>query len=87
MDYRLVKDLWAFTGNPISVRFAYEYHDKNGQWFRAYGNENWEFGADGLMQERHASINEMPTDENERLLRWPLGPRPGDHAGLRQLGL
>jgi nuclear transport factor 2 (NTF2) superfamily protein len=71
--------LWAFTGNRIAVRYAYEYRDDSGQWFRAYGNENWEFAPDGLMQNRHASINEMPIREEDRKFRWPLGRRPDDH--------
>jgi nuclear transport factor 2 (NTF2) superfamily protein len=76
LDYRLIKELWAFTGNRIAVRYAYEYRDDSGQWFRAYGNENWEFSPDGLMQNRHASINEMPIREEDRKFRWPLGRRP-----------
>ena len=87
LDYRLIKELWAFTGNRIGVRFAYEWHDDSGQWFRAYGNEMWEFDENGLMRERHASINDRPIAESERLYRWPLGPRPADHAGLSDLGL
>lgn len=87
LDYRLIKELWAFTGNRIAVRYAYEYHDDSGNWFRAYGNENWEFDADGLMSNRHASINEMPIREDDRLFRWPLGRRPDDHPGLSELGL
>lgn len=86
-EYRLIKELWAFTGNRIAVRYAYEYHDDSSRWFRAYGNENWEFAEDGLMTHRHASINEMPISENERLFRWPLGRRPDDHSGLSVLGL
>ena len=87
LDYRLVKELWAFTGNRIAVRFSYEYHDDSGTWFRAYGNENWEFAADGLMATRIASINERPIADTDRLLRWPLGRRPDDHPGLSDLGL
>jgi nuclear transport factor 2 (NTF2) superfamily protein len=86
LDYRLTKELWAFTGNRIAVRFAYEFHDDSGTWFRAYGNENWEFDADGLMRRRIASINERPIQETERKLRWPLGCRPDDHPGLSDLG-
>ena len=87
LDYRLIKELWAFGGNRIAVRYAYEYHDDSGQWFRAYGNENWEFDADGLMARRYASINEHPIRENERRFYWPLGRRPDDNPGLSQLGL
>lgn len=87
LDYRLVKELWAFTGNRIAVRFAYEYHDDSGTWFRAYGNENWLFDADGLMDQRIASINEHPIAADQRKLRWPLGRRPDDHPGLSDLGL
>ena len=87
LEYRLIKELWAFAGNRISVRYAYEYHDDSGNWYRAYGNENWQFDADGLMEERHASINEKPISEEERLFRWPLGRRPDDHAELSELGL
>ncbi|PFG65093.1 hypothetical protein AXZ77_3744 [Thioclava sp. ES.031] len=87
LEYRLVKELWAFAGNRIAVRYAYEYHDDSGQWFRAYGNENWEFAEDGLMAHRHASINEHPIRAEERRLRWPLGRRPDDHPGLSDLGL
>ncbi|MBA4045641.1 MAG: DUF1348 domain-containing protein [Erythrobacter sp.] len=87
LDYRLIKELWAFTGNRIAVRYAYEYHDDSGNWFRAYGNENWEFVEDGLMHRRHASINEHPIREEERKFHWPLGRRPDDHPGLSDLGL
>jgi len=87
LDYRLIKELWAFTENRIAVRFAYEWHDDSGNWFRSYGNENWEFNADGLMQRRYASINDLPIKESERKYHWPLGPRPDDHSGLSQLGL
>ena len=87
LDYRLIKELWAFTGNRIAVRYAYEYRDDSGNWFRAYGNENWEFAPDGLMRNRHASINEHPISEAGRKFRWPLGRRPDDHPGLSELGL
>ncbi|MCC8934769.1 DUF1348 family protein [Rhizobium sp. 'Codium 1'] len=87
LDYRLIKELWTFTGNRIAVRYAYEYHDDSGNWFRAYGNENWEFAPDGLMQRRFASINEHPISEMERKFRWPLGRRPDDHPSLSGLGL
>lgn len=86
-DYRLIKELWAHNGNCIAVRYAYEYRDDSGHWFRAYGNENWQFDADVLMEERHASINERPIRQDERLFRWPLGRRPDDHPGLSELGL
>jgi nuclear transport factor 2 (NTF2) superfamily protein len=86
LDYRLIKELWAFTGNRIAVRFAYEYHDDSGNWFRAYGNENWEFEDDGLMAHRHASINEHPIADAERKFLWPLGRRPDDHPGLSEFG-
>jgi uncharacterized protein len=87
LDYRLIKELWSFTGNRIAVRFAYEWHDAWGNWFRSYGNENWEFNDDGLMAFRHASINDLPIREDERKYRWPLGRRPDDHPGLSDLGL
>ena len=87
LDYRLIKELWTFGGNRIAVRFAYEYHDDSGNWFRAYGNENWEFDDNGLMRRRIASINDLPIAESERLYRWPLGRRPDDHPGLSELGL
>ncbi|MAR91872.1 MAG: nuclear transport factor 2 family protein [Pseudomonadota bacterium] len=87
LDYRLIKELWAFHENRIAVRFAYEWHDDAGNWYRAYGNENWEFDPQGLMQRRHASINDLPITENERLYRWPPGPRPQEHPGLNELGL
>lgn len=87
LDYRLIKELWAFSGNRIAVRFAYEWRDDSGHWFRSYGNENWEFDTDGLMRRRHASINDLPIVEAERLFRWPLGARPADHPGLTELGL
>ncbi|WP_420326692.1 DUF1348 family protein [Mameliella sp.] len=86
-DYRLIKELWAHDGNRIAVRFAYEYRDDSGAWFRAYGNENWEFAPDGRMQRRVASINDLPIREDERLMHWPQGPRPQDHPGLTDLGL
>ena len=78
--YRLIKSLWAFTGDRIAVRFAYEWHDEGGQWFRSHGNENWRFDAQGLMAERHASVNDVPIAEGDRLLTWPQGPRPADLA-------
>ncbi|WP_299212042.1 nuclear transport factor 2 family protein [uncultured Tateyamaria sp.] len=87
LDYRLIKELWAYTDNRIAVRYAYEYHDDSGNWFRAYGNENWEFDENGFMANRHASINEKPISEDERKFHWPLGRRPDDHAGLSDLGL
>jgi len=87
LDYRLVKEIWAFLDNRIAVRFAYEYHDDSGNWFRACGNENWEFDAEGLMGTRHASINELPISEAERKFRWPLGRCPDKHPGLSDLGL
>lgn len=87
LDYRLIKELWAFEGNRIAVRFAYEWHDDSGNWFRSYGNENWEFDENGLMRRRYASINDLPIKESERKFRWPLGRRPDDHPGLSELGL
>lgn len=86
-EYRLIKELWAFSGNRIAVRFAYECKDEDGQWWRCYGNENWEFDANGLMAERHASINDLAISEDERLFHWPHGRRPEDHASLSELGL
>jgi nuclear transport factor 2 (NTF2) superfamily protein len=86
-EYRLIKELWAYTDNRIAVRFAYEWLDTRGQWYRSYGNENWEFNEAGLMQFRHASINDLAIDESERLFRWPQGRRPDDHPGLSELGL
>lgn len=86
-DYRLIKELWAYTDNRIAVRFAYEWHDDAGNWFRSYGNENWEFDERGLMQRRYASINDLPIREEDRLFRWPSGRRPDDHPGLSELGL
>lgn len=87
IEYRLIKELWAFEGNRIAVRFAYEWHDADGQWFRSYGNENWEFNEQGLMQKRYASINDLPITKTERKFFWPQGPRPLDHPGLSDLGL
>jgi nuclear transport factor 2 (NTF2) superfamily protein len=87
LDYRLIKELWAFDGARIAVRFAYEFHDDSGQWFRSYGNENWEFNAEGLMVRRYASINDLPIRAEERLFHWPLGRRPDDHASLSELRL
>jgi nuclear transport factor 2 (NTF2) superfamily protein len=87
LDYRLIKELWAFTDNRIAVRFAYEWHDDSGNWFRSYGNENWEFGEDGLLQRRYASINDLPIAEVDRKFFWPLGERPVHHPGLSELGL
>jgi uncharacterized protein len=87
LDYRLVKELWAFRENRIAVRFAYEWHDDSGNWFRSYGNENWEFDDDGLMRLRIASINDLPIPESARKYHWPLGRRPDDHPGLSALGL
>jgi nuclear transport factor 2 (NTF2) superfamily protein len=87
LDYRLIKELWAHDGNRIAVRYAYEYRDDSGHWFRAYGNENWEFDENGYMANRYASINELPITEDERKFHWPLGRRPDDHPGLSDLGL
>src|SRR5450432_629737 len=87
LEYRLIKELWAFHENRIAVRFAYESRDASGQWKRSYGNENWEFDETGLMKHRHASINDLPIRESERLFRWPIGRRPDDHPGLSGLGL
>ncbi|WP_109482112.1 DUF1348 family protein [Paraburkholderia sp. C35] len=86
-EYRLIKELWAFTDNRIAVRFADDWRDDAGNWFRSYGNENWEFGPDGLMHHRHASLNDLPIKESERKFHWPLGRRPDDHPGLSDLGL
>lgn len=86
-EYRLIKELWAFTDNRIAVRFAYEWHDENGQWYRSYGNENWEFDAQGLMQKRYASINDLAINDSERKFFWPQGRRPDEHASLTELGL
>ena len=87
LDYRLIKELWAFHDNRIAVRFAYEWHDDSGNWFRSYGNENWEFNEHGLMQRRIASINDLPIAASARKFHWPLGRRPDDHPGLTELGL
>jgi uncharacterized protein len=87
LEYRLIKELWAFEGDHIAVRFAYEWKDDSGNWYRSYGNENWEFDSDGLMQARFASINDLPIQELERKYHWPLGRRPDDHPGLSDLGL
>ena len=88
LDYRLIKELWAFTGDRIAVRFAYEWHDDSGNWFRSYGNENWHFGSDGLMHHRYASINDLPIRESDRKYSWDRsGPRPAEHPGLSDLGL
>lgn len=87
LDYRLIKELWAFTDNCIAVRFAYEWRDDSGQWFRSYGNENWEFDEHGLMLRRYASINDLQLKETERIFHWPLGPRPDNHPGLSEMGL
>ncbi len=87
LDYRLIKELWAFGGERIAVRFAYEWHDDSGHWFRSYGNENWEFTPQGLMRRRFASINDLPIEAAERRFHWPLGRRPDGHPGLSELGL
>ncbi|GAA1911853.1 nuclear transport factor 2 family protein [Streptomyces durmitorensis] len=87
LDYRLIKELWAHDGHRIAVRFAYEWHDDSGHWYRSYGNENWEFDDDGLMRVRHACINDLPIQESDRTYHWPLGRRPDDHPGLSDLGL
>jgi len=87
LEYRLIKELWAFTENRIAVRFAYEWHDDSGHWYRSYGNENWEFNPSGLMQRRFASINDMPIASNDRKFFWELGRRPEEHPGLTALGL
>jgi len=87
LDYRLIKELWAFTENRIAVRFAYEWRDDAGNWFRSYGNENWEFNEEGLMLKRVASINDLPIRQPERKYHWPLGRRPDNHPGLSDLGL
>src|SRR5688572_22613026 len=86
-EYRLIKEVWAFTGDRIAVRFAYEYHDEQGQWLRAHGNEQWEFNNEGLMRRREASINDVRITADQRLFHWPLGPRPAGHPGLTELGL
>jgi nuclear transport factor 2 (NTF2) superfamily protein len=87
LDYRLIKEIWAFYGNRIAVRFSYEWHDDSGNWFRSYGNENWEFDEEGLMRTRIASINDLPIREDQRKYRWALGRRPDDHPSLGELGL
>lgn len=87
LDYRLIKELWAFGDSRIAVRYAYEWHDDSGNWFRSYGNENWEFDADGLMERRFACINDLPIKASDRKFHWPLGRRPDDHPGLSELGL
>lgn len=87
LEYRLIKELWTFADDRIAVRFAYEWHDDSGNWYRSYGNENWEFDANGLMQRRYASINDLPIAESERKYHWPQGRRPDDHPGLSELGL
>ena len=87
LEYRLIKELWAFTDNKIAVRFAYEWHDDSGNWFRSYGNENWQFSAEGLMEKRYACINDLPITEAERKFHWPQGRRPDDYASLSDLGL
>ena len=87
LDYRLIKEVWAWYDNRIAVRFQYEWHDDSGNWFRAHGNENWEFDEQGLMRRREASINDIPIQETDRLFLWPQGPRPEDHPGLTELGL
>ncbi len=87
LDYRLIKELWAFNENRIAVRYAYEWHDDSGNWFRSYGNENWEYDAEGLMQRRFACINDLPIAETDRRFHWPLGRRPDDHPGLSALDL
>jgi nuclear transport factor 2 (NTF2) superfamily protein len=87
LDYRLIKELWAFDNARIAVRFAYEWHDDSGQWFRSYGNENWEYDAAGIMHHRYACINDLPINEADRKYHWPLGQRPEGHPGLSDLGL
>jgi nuclear transport factor 2 (NTF2) superfamily protein len=87
LNYRLIKELWAVEGNRIAVRYAYEWHDDSGNWFRTFGNENWEFDEKGLMRRRYACLNDMPIRESERKFHWPLGRRPDDHPGLSDLGL
>ncbi len=87
LDYRLIKELWGFRNHHMAVRFAYEWHDDSGHWYRSYGNELWEFNSQGLMQRRFASINDLPIQEKERLYHWPLGRRPDDHPSLSELGL
>ena len=87
LEYRLIKELWAFHGDRIAVRFAYEWHDDSGNWYRSYGNENWEFNENGIMHHRYAGINDLPIKESERKFRWDTGRRPDDHPGLSDLGL
>jgi nuclear transport factor 2 (NTF2) superfamily protein len=87
LDYRLIKEMWAFGDNRIAVRFAYEWHDDSNNWYRSYGNENWEFNSEGVMERRFASINDLPITEADRKYRWPLGRRPDNHPGLSELGL
>jgi nuclear transport factor 2 (NTF2) superfamily protein len=87
LEYRLIKEVWAFTANRVAARFVYEWHDDSGQWYRSHGNEQWEFDAEGYMARREASINDVPIKEAERKFRWPFGPRPKDHPGLTELGL
>lgn len=87
LDYRLIKELWAWHEDKLAVRFAYEWHDDSGNWFRSYGNENWHFGADGLIIQRFACINDLPISADQRLFHWPAGTRPDDHPGLSELGL
>ena len=87
LEYRLIKEVWAFTGERIAVRFAYEWHDADGAWHRSHGNEQWEFDGAGLMRRREASINDVPVTEADRMFRWPLGPRPAGHPGLSELSL
>jgi nuclear transport factor 2 (NTF2) superfamily protein len=87
LEYRLIKEVWAFTGDHIAVRFQYEWHDEDGNWFRSYGNEQWQFAEDGRMARREASINDVPIAESDRKFLWPQGPRPTDHPGLTELGL
>lgn len=87
LDYRLIKELWAWHEDKLAVRFAYEWHDDSGNWFRSYGNENWHFGVDGLMIQRFACINDLPISADQRLFHWPAGTRPDDHPGLSELGL
>ena len=87
LDYRLIKELWVFDGNRIAVRYAYEWHDDTGHWYRSYGNENWEFDGNGLMRRRFACINDLPIKQSDRRFHWPLGRRPDDHPGLSELGM
>lgn len=87
LDYRLIKELWAFTENKLAVRYAYEWRDDSGQWYRSYGNENWQFDENGLMKLRYSSINDLPITQEQRKFHWPLGRRPDDHPGLTELGL